>query len=65
MSGQRLVSKEGDLWRWDGYSVAAGSAMAAAARLIERSRLETLKTEALEAETRLAAAEAEAAAARR
>jgi len=63
-AGQRLVSKEGDLWRWDGYSVAAGSAMAATARLIERSRLETLKTEALEAETRLAAAEAEAAAAR-
>jgi len=24
--GQRLVSKDGDLWRWDGYSVQAGTA---------------------------------------
>ncbi len=37
--GQRLVSKDGDLWRWDGYSVQAGTASAAGARLIERSRL--------------------------
>ena len=62
--GQRLVSKEGDLWRWDGYTVAAGSATAAGARLIERSRIETLKTEAQKAEGRLAAAEAEGATAR-
>jgi chromosome segregation protein len=62
--GQRLVSREGDLWRWDGYTVAAGSGIAAAAaRLIERSRVETLKVEAHQAETRLAAAEAEGAAA--
>ena len=43
--GQRLVSKDGDLWRWDGYSVQAGTASAAGARLIERSRMETLKRE--------------------
>ncbi len=52
--GQRLVSKEGDLWRWDGYSVQAGTASAAGARLVERSRLEALKgqkTEALSSET--------------
>ena len=51
--GQRLVSMDGDLWRWDGYSVQAGTATAAAARLEERSRLEALKEkkkEALEAE---------------
>jgi len=41
--GQRLVSKAGDLWRWDGYSVQAGTASAAGARLVERSRLEALK----------------------
>ena len=41
--GQRLVSKNGDLWRWDGYSVQAGTASAAGARLEERSRLEALK----------------------
>ena len=40
--GQRLVSKEGDLWRWDGYSVKAGTASAAGARLVERSRLAAL-----------------------
>jgi chromosome segregation protein len=43
--GQRLVSKEGDLWRWDGYSVQAGAASAAGARLKERSRLAALQTE--------------------
>jgi chromosome segregation protein len=62
--GQRLVSKEGDLWRWDGYSLASGSATAAAARLVERSRLEALRTEAKKAASRLEAAQAEAATAR-
>jgi chromosome segregation protein len=41
--GQRLVSKAGDLWRWDGYSVKAGTESAAGARLMERRRLEALK----------------------
>ena len=40
--GQRLVTRKGDLWRWDGYSVQAGTATAAGARLEERSRLEAL-----------------------
>ncbi|HEV3242219.1 MAG TPA: chromosome segregation protein SMC [Methyloceanibacter sp.] len=57
--GQRLVSQEGDLWRWDGYSVAAGAASTAGARLAERSRLETLRAEAEAAEGRHQAAEAE------
>ena len=48
--GQRLVSREGDLWRWDGYTVTAGAASAAGARLVERSRLEALKAEAQAAE---------------
>jgi chromosome segregation protein len=55
--GQRLVSCEGDLWRWDGYTVTAGAASAAGARLVERSRLEALKTEAQAAEARLHAAD--------
>ena len=59
--GQRLVSTEGDLWRWDGYTVAAGTASAAGARLVERSRLEALKAEAERAEATLQDAEAEAA----
>ncbi|MFX8926202.1 hypothetical protein ABTN20_20590, partial [Acinetobacter baumannii] len=30
-TGQRLVSVEGDLWRWDGYVAAAHAAASAAA----------------------------------
>ncbi len=61
--GQRLVSMDGDLWRWDGYSVKAGAGSAAGARLIERSRLEALRSSAKDAETRFAAADAAASAA--
>ncbi|BBF91494.1 chromosome segregation SMC family protein [Blastochloris tepida] len=75
--GQRLVSPEGDLWRWDGFVAAAHAPTAAARRLAEKNRLGDL-TETLdearreaarlksvldEAETRLrAAASAETAA---
>ncbi|MGB7258713.1 MAG: chromosome segregation protein SMC, partial [Pseudolabrys sp.] len=38
-TGQRLVSREGDLWRWDGYSAAAHAPTGAARRLAQRSRL--------------------------
>jgi chromosome segregation protein len=37
-SGQRLVSREGDLWRWDGYVAAAHAPTGAARRLAQRSR---------------------------
>ncbi|WP_460437269.1 chromosome segregation protein SMC [Ancylobacter sonchi] len=37
--GQRLVSREGDLWRWDGFAAAADAPTAAARRLAERNRL--------------------------
>lgn len=37
--GQRLVSREGDLWRWDGFVAAAHAPTAAAKRLAERNRL--------------------------
>ena len=63
--GQRLVSKDGDLWRWDGYSVQAGTASAAGARLVERRRLEALKVEVATAEAHAAEAEAELQAASR
>jgi chromosome segregation protein len=45
-AGQRLVSREGDLWRWDGYVAAAQGTSAAASRLAERSRLGALEKEA-------------------
>lgn len=42
--GQRLVSAEGDLWRWDGYRAGSGDAPSAAAlRLEQLNRLEELK----------------------
>jgi chromosome segregation protein len=37
--GQRLVTREGDLWRWDGFVAAAHGMTAATVRLSERNRL--------------------------
>ncbi len=37
--GQRLVTREGGLWRWDGFRAAADSATAGAKRLEQRTRL--------------------------
>jgi chromosome segregation protein len=51
--GQRLVTRAGDLWRWDGYTAAAEGAAPAAQRLAERNRLSSL--ELVEAEARTAA----------
>lgn len=64
--GQRLVSREGDLWRWDGFIVAAQAPTGAARRLAERGRLQAIKGElaaaAADVESkRRAVAEAEAA----
>jgi chromosome segregation protein len=51
--GQRLVSAEGDLWRWDGYRAGADDAPTAAAqRLVQLNRLSRLKGELAEAEAR-------------
>jgi chromosome segregation protein len=44
--GQRLVSKEGDLWRWDGLVSAAEAPTPAARRLAEKNRLGDLQIEA-------------------
>ena len=44
--GQRLVSKEGDLWRWDGFTAAAEAPTPAAKRLAEKNRLGDLTIEA-------------------
>lgn len=37
--GQRLVSQQGDLWRWDGFTAAADAPTAAAQRLAQSNRL--------------------------
>ena len=66
-TGQRLVSREGDLWRWDGYTAAAHAPTAAARRLAEKNRLADIQGELAAANDaaaarRLAVEEAEAAA---
>jgi chromosome segregation protein len=62
-AGQRLVSKQGDLWRWDGFVAAAHGDSASAVRLAQRNRLGGLAGEldALQAASKTQlAAEAEA-----
>src|SRR5690606_21131478 len=40
--GQRLVSREGALWRWDGLAASADAPTAAALRLAQKNRLAEL-----------------------
>ena len=47
--GQRLVSRDGGLWRWDGFTVAARAASPAATRLAQRKRLNALRLETADA----------------
>ena len=59
--GQRLVSREGDLWRWDGFVSAAEAPTPAARRLVEKNRLGDLSEEAQEARKAAEVARLEAA----
>jgi chromosome segregation protein len=43
--GQRLVTRDGAMWRWDGFVVAAGAPTAAVTRLRQRNRLAELQGE--------------------
>jgi chromosome segregation protein len=43
--GARLVSKEGDLWRWDGFVSRAEAPRPAAVRMAQKTRLAELETE--------------------
>jgi chromosome segregation protein len=56
--GQCLVTRDGALWRWDGYAASADAPTAAALRLSQKNRLAELETEARVASGRLAEAEA-------
>ncbi|HME21237.1 MAG TPA: chromosome segregation protein SMC [Acetobacteraceae bacterium] len=68
--GQVLVSREGAVWRWDGYTIRAGTPTAAAVRLQQRNRLSLLRRDlgaardaaAAAQQARAAAAEADQAA---
>ncbi|MCT8266963.1 chromosome segregation protein SMC [Afifella sp. JA880] len=48
--GQRLVSRNGALWRWDGLTIKGGAKTAAAVRLEQKNRLEALSGEVAKAE---------------
>ena len=50
-TGQRLVSLEGDVWRWDGFVAAAHAPTGAARRLAERARLVDIEHELEQART--------------
>lgn len=41
--GQRIVSLDGTLWRWDGYTVASGATTTAATRLAQKNRLSEVR----------------------
>jgi chromosome segregation protein len=56
--GQILVSRQGAVWRWDGYTILAGTPTAAAVRLQQRNRLSGLLARLAEAETAANAAHA-------
>ncbi|WP_341911939.1 AAA family ATPase [Ferrovibrio terrae] len=51
--GQRLVTKSGALWRWDGFTVKAGAPTSASIKLEQRNRLADLREELRELEGRL------------
>ena len=55
--GQRLVSREGALWRWDGFTASADAPTAAAQRLAQKNRLAELDAEAVQATRALRDAE--------
>ncbi|WP_203294948.1 chromosome segregation protein SMC [Maricaulis parjimensis] len=71
--GQRLVTREGDLWRWDGLVARADAPSASVARLENRNRLDAIREDMsageaahdearrIESETRTAAEKARAA----
>ncbi|MDA8830383.1 chromosome segregation protein SMC [Planktomarina temperata] len=51
LPGQRLVSRDGDLWRWDGFRAQAKDAPSAAALALEqRNRLQALQSQLKEAQ---------------
>ncbi|QBK30038.1 chromosome segregation protein SMC [Roseitalea porphyridii] len=56
--GQRLVTREGALWRWDGYRAATDAPTAAAQRLAHKNRLAELEGEIENARQRLDALKA-------
>ena len=63
--GQRLVSRDGGLWRWDGLTIAASAETAARARLEQRKRLNDTREKLTAAKTAAHAADEKTATARK
>jgi chromosome segregation protein len=61
--GQRLVSADGQLWRWDGFFAAAPENASASERLANRNRLVVVQRDLAAAETVAASVEARTSAA--
>jgi chromosome segregation protein len=61
--GQRLVSTDGQLWRWDGFYAAAPENAAAGERLANRNRLVVVQAELEQAQSEAAMVEARSSAA--
>jgi chromosome segregation protein len=57
LPGQSLVTVEGAVWRWDGFTMKAGAPTAAATRLSQRNRLAEVRTELAEMAEMLESAE--------
>jgi chromosome segregation protein len=55
--GQRLVSRDGALWRWDGFTASADAPTPAAQRLAQKNRLAELDAEAVAATWKVRLAE--------
>ncbi|MEP9397107.1 chromosome segregation protein SMC [Mesorhizobium sp. KR2-14] len=55
--GQRLVSRDGALWRWDGFTASADAPTAAALRLAQKNRLAELEDDAVESADKVRVAE--------
>ncbi|MGE5547390.1 MAG: chromosome segregation protein SMC [Solirubrobacterales bacterium] len=62
-AGQRLVTRDGDLFRWDGYTARAGAPSPMALRLAQRNRLRELEAKLEDSEMGVEEAEARVAAA--
>jgi chromosome segregation protein len=60
-TGQRLVTKDGALWRWDGYTARADAPTPAAQRLAQKNRLAELDAEIVDATKAMRSCEADVA----
>ncbi|HYR67037.1 MAG TPA: AAA family ATPase [Reyranella sp.] len=60
--GQQLVTRDGAVWRWDGYTMRAGAPSTAAVRLSQRNRLAEIRQQIEAVAGEQAAAEARVAA---